>query len=60
MDDPLTSLFCPETSVKEANKFDNVNTYSDKKTKREKKIYVFPYKQIESNKNYTLYRKTMC
>ncbi|NLT49563.1 MAG: hypothetical protein GXX85_01435 [Ignavibacteria bacterium] len=43
--------------MSEENKFEDVNTYSDKKPKREKKILVFPYKQIESNKNYTLYRK---
>jgi len=38
-------------------KFDNVNNYDSKKVKREKRLYVFPYKQIESNKNYTFYRR---
>lgn len=38
-------------------KFEEVNTYSDKSTKRIKKVYCFKYDQIKSSKNFTLYKK---
>lgn len=39
------------------NSFEDINNYSANKPKREKKLYVFPYRQIESNKNYTFFKK---
>lgn len=37
--------------------FDNVNTFSNTKTKRRKRYYVFPMELNRANKNYTLYSK---
>lgn len=53
----LNGLIYQMDDMSKKNNFEDVNTYSSKKTKREKKIFVFPYKIIESNKSYTLLRK---
>ncbi len=37
--------------------FKNVNTYDSKNVKRTKKIYIFPYQQVSSNKNYTFLKQ---
>ncbi len=37
--------------------FDDINNYSSKRVKREKKFFVFPYEQVSSNKNYTFFTK---
>lgn len=38
-------------------KFENVNTYDSAKLKREKKLFIFPYQQVSSNKNYTFLKQ---
>ena len=42
--------------MSDKNSFEDVNSYSKNKPKREKKLFVFPYKLIESNKSYSVYR----
>lgn len=40
-------------------KFEDVNTFSSKKTKRDEKIYLFKYKQVKAGKKFTLYRQVI-
>ena len=35
-------------------KFENVNSYSDKKTNRTSKIFTLPLRMIKANKNFTI------
>ena len=36
--------------------FDNINSYSDKKTRRKKNVYLLPIKKNNSSKSYCLYK----
>ncbi len=38
-------------------KFENVNTYSDKKTKRVSKIIFLPFNMVKANKNFTILQR---
>lgn len=40
-------------------KFEDVNTYSSKKVKRDEKIYLFKYEQVKAGKKFTLYKQVM-
>lgn len=43
--------------ISSKNSFEDISTYTTNKPKREKKLYVFSYKQVRSNKNYTYFEK---
>lgn len=38
-------------------KFENVSTFSDKKTKRVSKIIFLPFKMLKANKNFTIFQR---
>lgn len=40
-------------------KFEDVNTYSSKKMKRDEKIYLFKYEQVKASKKFTLYKQVI-
>lgn len=44
-------------AVKDEYVFENVSTYSDKKTKRFSKIIFLPFKMIKANKNFTVFQR---
>lgn len=48
----------PMDDVDKKAEFKNMDNYDFKtKAKRTEKIYIFPYKQVEANKNYTFFKK---
>ena len=55
-DSMRTGLVYQMDDMSDKNSFEDVNSYSKNKPKREKKLFVFPYKLIESNKSYSVYR----
>lgn len=42
--------------MSDKNDFEDISSYSKKKPKRDKKLFVLPYKLVESNKNYSYYK----
>lgn len=38
-------------------KFENVNSYSEKKTNRTSKVFILPLKMIKANKNFTIFQR---
>ncbi len=51
-------IMFPMDDVDKKAEFKNMDNYDFKtKAKRTEKIYIFPYKQIEANKNYTFFKK---
>ena len=51
-------IMFPMDDVDKKAEFKNMDNYDFKaKAKRTEKIYIFPYKQVEANKNYTFFKK---
>ena len=51
-------MMFPMDDVDKKAEFKNMDNYDFKtKAKRTEKIYIFPYKQVEANKNYTFFKK---